>query len=97
MLELCRTRLYRRQLLCDSFSTLGNVFTWNCSENAFSLIYTCYCLSGHQSLRRRENFLSGTGVPLAGKGAESYTLCCGTAICWAGTEVFVALPSSRSP
>lgn len=89
MLELCRTRSYRRQSLCDSFFPLGNVFAHKYSENAFSLNCTCYHLSGHTVAReegKQAGLLSGTGVPLAGEGAESSILC------WAGTGVSVALP-----
>lgn len=71
MLELYRTRLYRRQLLCDSFFPSGNVFAHKYSENAFSLICTCYRLSGHAVTKeegKQAGLLSGTGVPLAGKG-----------------------------
>lgn len=76
MLELCKTGLYRRQLLCYPFFSLGNVFTHKCSENAFSLICMCYHLSGEAVAKRgkQAGLLSGTGVPLAGK-----ILCCGTA------------------
>lgn len=74
MLELCKTGLYRRPLLCYPFFPLGNVFTHKYSENAFSLICTCYHLSG-QAVAKKEGkqagLLSGTGVPLAGKDAET--------------------------
>lgn len=99
MLELCRTRLYRRQLLCDCSPPpppLGNVFAHKYSENAVSLICTCYCLSGPAVTKeegKQAGLLSGTGVPFAGRGAESFILSCGTANSWAETGASVALPS----
>lgn len=73
MLELCRTWLYRRQLLCDSFFLLWNVFAHKYSENAFSLICTCYHLPGDAVVKeegKQAGWVLGTEVPLAGKGAE---------------------------
>lgn len=72
--ELLRTRLYRRQLLCDSFFSLGNVFAHKCSENAF-LFHTITCLitkslQGRGKTGRLVVVLSGTEVPLQGRLLE---------------------------